>query len=385
MIFHKFYYILCTLINQSLIILFPIIALNYYDKEFVAKISIYQTIIGLLFGIFAIFFIDRIKKKIYIVYSTILLCFIFFIFSNTLDIESIYFIFGMIFIIFLGRVVTNIQNTIMFSEASSKSEKYIEEYNIFISSTAIILNILVPVVAVLLYQRFELSVFKIVLLLMVIIVFKLPNDHSIKVKKKTNLSGIKNNINIFVKNKSILYPIIILNLVFFSAMMISSIYYIFLIDYIHVNNNEYSLFLTVQSLGSLFSSAVLYKKFFRKSIKKIAFLIMIFSILNITFLISSKIKILLLLITFFQGLFLTIILMITNEYFQKNCPKEYFGSLNGIRVTLNNLSGILGSSAGFYIYTKTEVQSVYIVSFILLTIIASISYFIFNTKEKHLC
>ncbi len=58
----------------------------------------------------------------------------------------------------------------------------------------------------------------------------------------------------------------------------------------------------------------------------------------------------------------------------KNCPKEIYGTVNSIRITLNNISGLVGTSIGSSLYINFGSTVSFVCTFSLLVLFSFITY-----------
>lgn len=377
---HKSYYLFSNFLTQALIVLLPILGMEYFnDKNFVAKIGFFETIGGLLFGVFSIIIIDYIKNKKYLVAFTIILMFSLFIFYFLASNDKFHFISLMILFIFITRLITNIQNAIMFKEYSLNEENGIEKYNSYTSSVMIIINIITPPVSVYLYSilGFKFLIFLSCILLILSFFFS-NKKYDVKIKKNIFIN-FGYNLKIFFSNKYIYTPLLIVASVIFSGIMVTTIYYIYISKELGLGNTIYTYLLTVQSIGSLTAASFMYKKFFNNRIKILPTLIFTFGLTYLLFLLSNDLLILLYILAFILGMVMTLTVMVANEQYQKNCPPDIFGAINGIRITLNNVLGMCGAGLGSYVYIQYGVYTVYILNVVILIIISICTYY-FYTK-----
>ncbi|EAF5035150.1 MFS transporter [Listeria monocytogenes] len=372
--YHKVYYLASNFLNQSIIILLPILALAFFDNsDFIAKIGLFETIAGLFFGLIAIICIDYFKNKFYIVlFSTLLFTSLlsFYYFSEN---SMFIFMLLMVFFMLFSRLVISIQNAIMFKSFSGQEEG-IEDYNKFTTSTYIIISIIAPPVTLYLYKLFGFTFILVISFVLVVSsLFFDKTKYNIDIKENI-FSDLRKNISLFTSNKYIYIPILTLAIVIFSGIMVTTIYYIYIVDTLNFGNSIYTWLLTLQSIGSLIASMILYKRFFTNRISSLPILILLFALSYAVFLMAGKNILLLLLISLISGILVTLVQMLVNEQYQKNCPPDIFGTINGIRVTINNVAGLLGAGFASFAYIHIGTYGIYIVNVILLVLIALVTF-----------
>lgn len=368
--YHRVYYLASNFLNQSIIIILPILALSFFNNtDFIAKIGLFETIAGLFFGVIAIICIDYLKNKFYIVlFSTSLfgsLLLFYFFSANSM------FVFMLLMILFLlfSRLVISIQNAIMFKSFSSKKEG-IEDYNKFTTSTYIVISIVAPPITLYLYN-FSGFIFVLILSFILVISSLFFDATKYNTTIKENIfSDFKKNLSLFASNPNIYVPILTLATVIFSGIMVTTVYYIYIVDTLKLGNDIYTWLLTLQSIGSLIASMLLYKRYFTNRISALPIVIFLFASSYAVFLIADRNVVLLLIISLFSGILVTLVQMLVSEQYQKNCPPDIFGAINGIRVTINNIAGLLGAGFASFAYLYIGTHGVYILNIALLVLIA---------------
>ncbi|EAG9428381.1 MFS transporter [Listeria monocytogenes] len=371
--YHKVYYLASNFLNQSVIVILPILALKLFDDPyFVAQIGLYETIAGLLFGIVAVVCIDYLKNKFFVVTfsgALTLSLVLFYLYSKQ---SMLIFMLLMVMFLFFSRLIISIQNAIMFKKFSEKTEG-IANYNMFTTSTYIILSIMVPPISLYLFNLSGLTFILILSFILVISsLFFEKAKYNIQVKESIFLD-FKQNITVFFSNPDLYTPILMLASIIFSGIMVTTIYYIYIINTLELDNITYTLLLTVQSIGSLISSIFLYKRFFTNRIKVLPIATFLLALSYMAFLGVYKNVYLLLIVSLFSGVLVTIIQMLVSEQYQKNCPPDLFGTINGIRVTLNNIAGLLGAGVASLSYAYIGTYGIYAINIVLLMIIALVT------------
>lgn len=372
---HNLLFILNVFVAQAYLILIPIIALDVFnDKKFVATIGIIETVGGLIFGLLAIFLIDKIKNRKTLIFSSLILILVIIGQMFHLHEHKIYFIFSLIIFIVISRIIENVQNALMFAEYHKKGESGLEFFNSLTSSTYIIVGIVVAPLSVLIYKTFGITFLMIVSLPIVLLSFLIKLKPTPR-EQSNNMGGeFKHRLNTFFSNKKISTPIFLINGVMFSAMMVSTIYFLYVTQDLHYSNFKYTLLLALQSVGSVIVSMYVYSKFLKQKPYLISGFILGFGIIYFLFGVANTYFIQLAFLSFLLGACFTSLLMMLNERYQKNCPKEIYGTVNSIRITLNNVAGLLGAGVGSLLYISYGSVLVTTMTFILLTIVSAISF-----------
>ncbi|AXM88683.1 MFS transporter [Anoxybacillus ayderensis G10] len=371
---HSILFILIVFIAQAYLVLIPLIAMDLFnDKEFVASLGVIQTAGGFIFGLLGIFIIDNIKNKYTLVFSSIVIFLILVsqIFFPT-EFKLVFAISLIIFIVF-SRIVENVQNALMFAEYHKRGDSGLEFFNSLISSTYIIIGTVIAPISVLAYKFFGLVFLMILTLLIIIITFFIKVASSNKTNKE-RVKPLRERLNLFFGNKKLSLPIFIINSVMLSAMMVTTIFFLYITQDLGYSTFKYSILLAIESVGSVLISMYFYGKYLKTKPKLIPLFILIFGILYLLFGFINFSFSLLALLAFLKGGCVTSILMMLNERYQKNCPKEIYGTVNSIRITLNNISGLVGTSIGSSLYINFGSTAVFVCTFSLLVLFSFITY-----------
>ncbi len=371
---YKILFVFIVFVAQAYLVTIPLLAMDFFnDEDFVATIGVIEAIGGLIFGLLGILIIDNIKNKTTLVISSIVVFIAILSQKILLDESKLIFVFSVMIIIIFARIIENVQNALMFVECHKRGDDGLEFFNKLTSSTYIIIGIIVAPIAVLVYGISGLT-FLIVLTLPIIIIASFIKVEAPKSGENKKTTNFKERLKIFFGNKKLCIPVFIINSIMFSALMVSTIYFLYITQELKYSTFEYSSLLAIQSIGSILVSAYLYGKWLKMKPRLIH--IVLFT-LGIFYLILGFINfnfILLAILAFLMGACLTSLFMLLNERYQKNCPKEIYGTVNSIRITLNNISGLIGSGIGSILYINFGSQVVFVCTFVLLALFSVITY-----------
>lgn len=362
-------------LSQAFLVLVPIIALDLFDNsQFVSKLGIIETIGGLIFGIITIFFIENLKKKRFLIFFSVLQLIVFLCTLSDLLEKKLYFIAILLMFILISRMIGNIQVAMMFAFYEKQGEGGIESFNSIINSIGITIGIVVAPLAVLLYKF--LGFYFLILISILIIVLSSIGTVSIEKKvdeEKPEYVSIRDRLKVFFENKKISTPLFLTFGVMLSGMMVSAIYYLYVIEDLGYSNAFYTVLLTIQSVGSIFVSAYVYQKYLVKRYDLIPLLIILLAVLYFLFGFAAFNTAITMVLVFLMGGGLTACFMLLGEMFQKNCPSEVYGTINSIRITLNNTAGLIGTGLGSIIYINFGSKNVIGVSVFLFFVVAILS------------
>ncbi len=368
-------------IAQGYVILLPIyVKYVYMENYLIAKVSMIETFSAFIFGVLMIFFIKKIDKTIYLLYSSIIMfCVILCYQIGIYKIIPFYAFIGLtILFIFFSRYISIVQYSHMFKEYN-KNKYGVDDFNRFTNSTMTISSIIIAPIFVFLYNLFLYKFFLIILLILVILMLILVIKNSSDEKKECLKEEKERRIEVksIFRNMKIMKPIILLASIMLISYILTAVYFLFITVHAGFSYIEYSFILVSQSIGSVMCSMYLYKFIKRMYLYSLNGSIILLSILYSILYLSKSCYFLLIIFSFVIGILNMIIVMHLSAQYQMNTRENEFSTVNSIRTTLNNSLAFIGAGIGSYLYIIIEIKMIFILASLFL---ATLSFFV---KEKN--